>query len=203
MADHVNADSEETRPLIARPATPNRASGNRSHWRLVLVIAALDLILNSTAQLTVVPSLAILQDIVCRRYYARVRLDPSIHFEDRCKAEPVQSEIAYINAWRDSLEILPALFLAVPYGVLADRIGRKFVFLLAVFGCLMSDVWVRVVYWFSDVLPPRVVWLSGVWTIIGGGAATLSSIGYVLIADACPPEDRYSFPGTLELIISL
>ncbi|KAK4452936.1 major facilitator superfamily domain-containing protein [Podospora aff. communis PSN243] len=193
MAEHATVESDETRPLVTRPTTPsnsNHTNGNRSHWRLVLAIAALDLILNATTQLTVVPSLTILQDIVCRQHYAHVQLDPSVHFEDRCKVEPVQSEIAYINAWRDSLEILPALFLAVPYGALADRIGRKFVFLLAVFGCLMSDVWIRVVYWFSDVFPTRIVWLSGVWTMIGGGGATLTSIGYVLIADACPPEDR-------------
>lgn len=38
-----------------------------------------------------------------------------------------------------------AMLLALPYGALADRIGRKPVLLLAVIGCFANDVWTRVV----------------------------------------------------------
>jgi len=191
MTEHeVAAEADETVPLLT-PPSPRKTNGDQSCWRVVLIVAALDLILNSTSQLTLVPSTAILQDIVCAKYYANVRLDPSISYDDRCKIEPVQSEVAYINAWKDSFEVLPALLLAVPFGALSDRVGRKFVFLLALSGCFMSDVWVRMVYWFPDIFPLRAVWLSGVWQTMGGGSTTLTSIGYVLIADACPPEQRY------------
>ncbi|KAK0656432.1 major facilitator superfamily domain-containing protein [Cercophora newfieldiana] len=193
----VETEAAENRPLLDRAPSPARADGNGSlngsgsgghHWlRLVLIISSIDLIINSTAQITLVPSTAILQDIVCNKYYASARLDPFISFEDRCKVEPVQSEVAYINAWRDSFEMLVAVTLAIPYGALADRVGRKFVFLLAVIGCLLSDVWIRAVYWFPEVFPLRMVWLSGIFQAIGGGGATLGSIGMVLIADACPP----------------
>ena len=36
------------------------------------------------------------------------------------------------------------------------------------------------------------VWLSGLWQVLGAGAATLSSLTFVLVADACPAEQRYS-----------
>lgn len=192
MTEHaVDVEPDETRPLLnAAPPSPTTKHGDKSHWRVVLTMALIDLALNSTSQMTLVPITTILQDIVCKKYYARINLDPSISFEDRCKIGPVQSEVAYINAWSESLEIVPTLLLALPYGALADRIGRKPVFLLSIFGCFLSDVWVRVVYWFPDVFPLRAVWLSGLGQAIGGGATTLSSIGYVIIADACLPEDR-------------
>lgn len=45
----------------------------------------------------------------------------------------------------DALTELPAIILAVPYGALADRIGRKRVFLLAIVGIGMNDLWMRMV----------------------------------------------------------
>jgi hypothetical protein len=36
------------------------------------------------------------------------------------------------------------------------------------------------------------LWLSGLWQVLGAGAATLSSLTFVLVADACPAEQRYS-----------
>jgi hypothetical protein len=36
------------------------------------------------------------------------------------------------------------------------------------------------------------LWLSGLWQVLGAGAATLSSLTFVLVADSCPAEQRYS-----------
>lgn len=108
------------------------------------------------------------------------------------------------------------MILAVPYGTLADRVGRKKIFLLAIVGCFLNDVWIRVVCelplslchlasifgprnltflncldWFSDTLPVRAVWFGGLWQLIGGGAATFSSVSFVLVADICPAEQRH------------
>ena len=35
--------------------------------------------------------------------------------------------------------------LTIPYGMLADRIGRKKVLLLAILGLFMNDAWIRLV----------------------------------------------------------
>ena len=107
------------------------------------------------------------------------------------------------------------MILAIPYGTLADRIGRKKIFLLAIVGCFLNDVWIRVVCalplslcplasisgppnsnllnldWFSDSFPVRAVWFGGLWQLIGGGAATFSSVSFVLVADICPAEQRH------------
>ncbi|KAK3329762.1 major facilitator superfamily domain-containing protein [Apodospora peruviana] len=172
-------------PAKKRPAAPDPL-------RTILSAAVVLLILQIASQLELVPETAILQDIICRKYYEGLDLDPSIQPDpvDRCKIEPVQAEVAYINGWTASLGIIPAMLVAVPYGTLADRIGRKPVLLLAIVGCFMNDIWIRLVYWFPDIFPLRTVWLGGLWQAIGGGATTLSSILFVLVADVCPPEQR-------------
>jgi hypothetical protein len=45
----------------------------------------------------------------------------------------------------DALTELSAIILAVPYGTLADRIGRKKIFLLAIVGIGMNDLWMRMI----------------------------------------------------------
>ena len=37
------------------------------------------------------------------------------------------------------------MLLAVPFGALADRFGRKKILLLALFGMFMNDAWIRLV----------------------------------------------------------
>ncbi|KAJ4381946.1 hypothetical protein N0V85_008637, partial [Neurospora sp. IMI 360204] len=156
------------------------------------------------------PSLAILQGIICRNYYEKGIITDSIgvglggldglptNFEDdRCKIGPVQSQVAEVSAWKDVFEILPAVALAIPWGVLTDRIGRKKVLLLALFGMLLNEAWVRFVYWFPDIFPVRAVWFGGLFQAIGAGSTTSTSIAYVLVADVCPAELRSTAFGYL------
>jgi len=101
--------------------------------------------LNTGAYLSFAAQLAILQEIVCAKYYEGIAPRPLSLDDNRCKIDAVQSEVAFVNGWKDVFEMLPAIILAVPYGALADRIGRKTVFLLAIVGIAMNDVWMRLV----------------------------------------------------------
>jgi hypothetical protein len=44
--------------------------------------------------------------------------------------------------------------------------------------------------WFPDIFPIHLIWLSGLWTLIGGGASTTVSILYVMVTDAVTAESR-------------
>ncbi|PTB47737.1 hypothetical protein M431DRAFT_21838 [Trichoderma harzianum CBS 226.95] len=156
--------------------------------RTILVVAAIQIVLNIGSYVSFAAQLAILQDIVCKSHYQE---GESLYMDnDRCNVDAVQSEVAFINGWKDVFEMLPAIILAVPYGALADRIGRKRVFLLTIVGIGMNDLWMRMVLWFSNVFPIRAVWFGGLWQIIGAGAASLSSISHVMVADVCPSDQR-------------
>ncbi|KAL6786332.1 putative MFS multidrug transporter [Trichoderma sp. SZMC 28012] len=149
--------------------------------RTILVVAAIQIVLNIGSYISFAAQLAILQDIICKNHYEEGQSLSTD--DDRCKVDAVQSEVAFINGWKDVFEMLPAIILAVPYGALADRIGRKRVFLLAIVGIGMNDLWMRMVFWFSNVFPIRAVWFGGLWQVIGAGAASLSSISHVMVAD--------------------
>lgn len=38
----------------------------------------------------------------------------------------------------------------------------------------------------SNSLPLRMVWLSGVWQLIGGGPPMMATLLFIMVADACP-----------------
>lgn len=100
--------------------------------------------------------------------------------------------------------------MSIPFGSLADRIGRKKVLMLALVGCLLSDTWVATVCrclsivcssvtgiisnkalgLFPQIFPIRMVWLSGLWQLIGGGGAVVMSLCFTLIGDVCSPGQR-------------
>ncbi|KAK2597400.1 hypothetical protein QQS21_006024 [Conoideocrella luteorostrata] len=190
----------ETTQLLPSPSSPPSLSTSSLPSPLRSIIAAftIHLLLNTATNLALAPQTAILRDIVCKQYYDGVgvgvgagsRSDTTSPGLDRCSVAPVQSEVAYVIGWEAAIENIPNMLLAVPFGALADRVGRKKILLLAIVGMFMNDVWIRLVYWFPHIFPVRAVWIAGLWQSFGSGAATLSSITHALVADACPEEQR-------------
>lgn len=100
------------------------------------------------------------------------------------------------------------ILLSLPFGILSDRWGRKPVLYLSCVGLILSEAWVRAVCkesqssrapavtdipgYFSDHLPLRMVWLSGLWRMIGGGDQVAVNVCFVMIADIFSEEERYS-----------
>ena len=103
---------DETTRLLGSAEQPPPATSpderRTGYWRVVLTVVAVNLILNIARCIAIAPDTFILMDIVCRQYYAPAGLDPGVSsVDDRCKVEPVQSEVAYINSWREIVEFLP------------------------------------------------------------------------------------------------
>jgi carbon starvation protein CstA len=51
--------------------------------------------------------------------------------------------------------------------------------------------------YFSNVMPLRMVWLTGLWRMIGGGDQVIVNIALVMVADIFSEEERYH---TLNLV---
>jgi hypothetical protein len=111
-------EPDETTRLLDTAAlapSPKSRANHPSALRTILSTAAVLLILNIGSHIALVPQTVILQDIVCRNYYANVNSDlPIVPDVNRCKVEPVQSEVAYINGWKDSLEVVPGTLRVIP-----------------------------------------------------------------------------------------
>lgn len=86
------------------------------------------------------------EDIVCRHYYKRTFPndfnDPFEPIpEDRCKVPDVQAKLAMLRGWDQTLSCIPSIIMAVPYGVVADKYGRRPVLLLSLSGVVMALAW--------------------------------------------------------------
>lgn len=84
------------------------------------------------------PTTQLFEDIVCRRYYDT----PNIMEAQLCKVPGVQREVAKVFGWQTFFDGIPSLILALWYGALADRYGRRGVLFLSLIGQALSLIWV-------------------------------------------------------------
>lgn len=132
------------------------------------------------------PQTSILEGNICDRYYQHT----SSPADRDCRAGPVQAELATVNQMLSTFNRLPGLFAATPFGIIADRYGRRPVFVLTILGALLQDVVSKTILWRPDVFAPRLIWLSSLATFVGGGDAVASSMVFLVVADVAPPHQR-------------
>ena len=122
QATTQSATSEIVQPDVAReqnetsPLLPNTSSANASEdsnarsFFILLIICSLMVLLDFGGYLNIAPQTDIFQDILCRKYYqdnegsGRLIALPS---REMCKIEPIQSELAIINGWKDTFDQIP------------------------------------------------------------------------------------------------
>ncbi|KAH8195566.1 hypothetical protein TruAng_010266 [Truncatella angustata] len=78
----------------------------------------------------------------------------------------------------------------MPWGLVADRLGRRPVFVLGLIGMTLETIWQIAVGWFGDALPIRLYCLGPLAIIIGGGNAVLNGTMCSLMSDVLPEADR-------------
>ncbi|KAL4861124.1 hypothetical protein BDV12DRAFT_191282 [Aspergillus spectabilis] len=66
-------------------------------WRILLTSSLVLFLLDFGFYLTIPAQTSIFEGIICAQYHA----------EGNCKATPVQSELAFINGWKDTFDALP------------------------------------------------------------------------------------------------
>jgi hypothetical protein len=59
----------------------------------------------------------IFENIICRHHYAQARHMPQQAVKDldeaACKIDPVQTELAFVNGWKDTFDVLPGIYQGV------------------------------------------------------------------------------------------
>lgn len=137
------ADDDPDRRGLLSPE--DNTSHTRSATRFTYLPAVV-LFLSELAELLLVaPRIRLLEASICRSYYnehdpSSLNPDGSVD-ETLCKLKPVQTELAYIRGWQVFWEAIPVLALAIPWGALADRIGRKKVLAVNFAGCILHILW--------------------------------------------------------------
>lgn len=131
--------AHETTPLLH----PGKHKDS-ANWILFLVCIVI-ITIDFGDALSVAPQTQILEDIVCRALHRDTVISAST-----CKGIDVQSELALINGWKETFDQIPGIILALPYGFMADRVGRKQVAMLSMLGLTMQEVAVRIICWFMS-----------------------------------------------------
>ncbi|KAJ5794581.1 MFS transporter [Penicillium paradoxum] len=144
--------------------------------------------------LVTIPQTRLYESIACYQYYesqdpSRIGPDGSVP-ERLCKIAPVQGEVAFIRGYEALFTAIPGVALAIPYGLLADRWGRKPVVLMSIIGILLSMAFTLAVCGLQKIFPLRLVWLAPIFTVLGGGVPVLFSMILTMIADIMPENDR-------------
>ncbi|KAK8115443.1 hypothetical protein PG984_011945 [Apiospora sp. TS-2023a] len=110
--------------------------------------------------------------------------------EHLCKSPEIQQRLAHLRGYLASLEAVVGLLLTLPYGLVADRLGERFIASLNVIGYVLSCVWLAVVCHYWTVFPVWVAVLSPLFRVIGGGTPTYTSVIYAMTSRRVPGENR-------------
>ncbi|KAH7115880.1 MFS transporter-like protein, partial [Dendryphion nanum] len=187
--DSFEEDAPLLSPIDANSYPPIQDSAPRKQrkpWVLLIVLAFfLITIIDIGAFLAEAPKTRVYEANLCVRYYqerdpSKIQPDGTVK-EELCKEDAIQSKMAMIFGWQDMFDAIPGLILAVPFGILADKWGRKWIFA----GTLIWPGYFR-------TLPLQLTWFSSAFYLVGGGPIVASAVGCTMISDIVPPEKRTS-----------
>ncbi|KAI2616835.1 MFS general substrate transporter [Hypoxylon sp. NC1633] len=136
-----------------------------------------------------VPQTRIFEDVLCREYYNRTAGSGEPIDEVHCKVNEIQSKLAYLLAILEALNAGLSCLVALFWGIVADRIGRKPVFAVSSVGLNLNLLLIIAVGWFSDVLPTRLVWIASIGHLCGG-QPVMSACIHSILSDVVPESRR-------------
>ncbi len=128
--------AHETTPLLH----PGKHK-HQAHWVLFLVCIVI-VTIDFGGALSAAPQTQILEDIVCHALHRDAVISAAT-----CKGADVQSELALIIGWKETFDQIPGIILALPYGFMADRVGRRQVAMMSMLGLTMQEVAVQIICW--------------------------------------------------------
>ncbi|KAF7125927.1 hypothetical protein CNMCM5793_002286 [Aspergillus hiratsukae] len=172
------------------------ALSENTRRRLVITLVAILIAFEIGAHMIPGPMVRIIEAIVCDGYWrahdpSRLPASASGHIpEQLCKIEEVQAEVTTVKGYSDFLEGLLCVLCAIPYGLLADRYGRRRAIRLTIPGFLINAIITNSVLWFSDIFPVRAIWLAALSWIIGGGPAIALVVIWTMLADLTTDSNR-------------
>lgn len=148
---------EEEAPLLSPTAfdahaanPPQPPKKKKKPWLLLVILVFLLMaIVDMGAFMAEPPKTRVFEANLCVRYYeekdpSKIRADGTVD-ETLCKVNEVQQKMAMIFGWQDMFDAIPGILLAVPFGTLADKWGRKWIFVASAMGLQLGSAWILMI----------------------------------------------------------
>jgi MFS family permease len=125
--------------------TPSERAARKFQRYVLLLIVLLLLAVDLPSVLQGTSSTRIIEDIYCEKWYKEhnstvIGSNGKVE-ESLCKIDGVQNQLSSLRGWMTFWDHLPSLFLAVPFGLLADKYGRKWLFVLNIVSMQLRGCW--------------------------------------------------------------
>lgn len=155
-----SVDEEEGAPLLSPGPSessvslplppPEKRKKKKKPWILLCILVFLLVaIIDVGAFLAEAPKTRVYEANICLHYYQRV--DPSKILpdgtvdEELCKVDEVQRKMAMIFGWQDLFDAIPGILMAMPFGAMADKYGRKWIFAGSLMGLQFNSAWILLI----------------------------------------------------------
>lgn len=151
----LRASRDGSRPPAAdrKPVLPAR---HRHYLRVIGLSICAAFLIELGDFIQKAPTMRAVEDILCRKYYESMSpLGSHISLpipEGDCKNAVVQGELAMLKGWDVTFSCIPGMLLAVPFGYISDRYGRKIVLLLSLLGVTLGLAWVIFIGKIEDII---------------------------------------------------
>ncbi|KAJ5876721.1 hypothetical protein N7455_000186 [Penicillium solitum] len=142
--------------------------------------------LSASGALLNVPLTQLIEDNICSRY------SQGAPTEELSKSDKIQSKFAYLNGCLPLVEAVVGLIVAFPFGVLADRIGRKPIIVLSMIGTSLTLAWELAIIALPSIVPVQFILAGPLFAVIGGGNTVLIANLYSIASDLVVQSDRAS-----------
>ncbi|KAK1590933.1 ATP synthase F0 [Colletotrichum navitas] len=184
-ADEEGTRPEEDAPLLTHDL-PSTVAPTRAYQVKIIGLAMVFILIGEIgAYLQIPPTFQLMEEIICHKHYPGHIISQSVH-DNVCKSAEVQGELAMIKGWQTSFGSIPPLLTAIPYGVIADKYGRRPVLSLAMLGIMLEFTWRLQPLLWPDVLPLWTVWFGSAFQFIGGGAGMAAAMVWTMVSDVVP-----------------
>ncbi|OOF99389.1 hypothetical protein ASPCADRAFT_393265 [Aspergillus carbonarius ITEM 5010] len=191
------ASGETTPPVQEEPSQydAQKEANRKIRFRLMVTLFAMILAVEVGICMSNGPVTRIYESIACREYYAQydptqIGADGEVR-EELCKVKAVQQDLAAVKGYMEFFDGILSALLAIPYGLLADRRGRKSTICLSIPGFALNCIMQLVVMWFPNVFPLRTVWASSLAWLFGGGPVVAFAIIWTMMSDVSTEEERF------------
>ncbi|KAK7403628.1 hypothetical protein QQX98_010593 [Neonectria punicea] len=168
-----------------------RRFGVRTPRRIVILVATIKFLVVMSGMLLLVPYARLIEDAFCHAYYEDT--STGIIEEMKCKKDEIQSRMGFFFGWSGLVSSVLGLIVAFPYGLMADKIGRKPTVIFAYSGVAVS-------FGFGPVVlkglqqpirdNPYLLLMGAVFQLFGGGIPVLLNTLYAIAADVSSEEDK-------------